>query len=155
MSENDHFTFKRILLADDDEDDIILFREAVDELDHDLTLAVAEDGQELMSKLSEDPKPDIIFLDLNMPRKNGLECLAEIRSNPLLDKTAVVIYSTSSRKKDIDDTRNLGANIYFIKPSSYETLVSKLNEILIMKWEKYATPVSADIFVFSVDRETL
>lgn len=154
MNVNSGFNSKRILLADDDEDDIILFREAVDELNHNLTLDVAEDGQELMTRLYGGMIPDIIFLDLNMPRKNGLECLAEIRNRREFDKTKVIIYSTSSRRKDIDDTRELGANLYFIKPSSYETLVNRLEEILKLNWEKFSTPVKVESFVFAEQGES-
>jgi DNA-binding NarL/FixJ family response regulator len=90
-----------------------------------------------------------------MPRKNGLECLSDIRSNPLFNSTKIIIYSTSSRKKDIDDTRDLGANMYFIKPSSYETLVTKLREILTMDWVNQSPSFSDDRYIFSESREPL
>lgn len=75
--------------------------------------------------------PDILFLDLNMPRKNGLECLKEIRGNEKLKNICVVIYSTSDNKKDMEDTFLNGANIYVIKPNNFNTL-KKILEKAVM-----------------------
>ncbi len=113
-----------ILLADDDETDRLLFVEAFEELKIKTTVNTVNNGAELISYLSDNPEnlPHLIFLDLNMPRKNGLECLAEIRSNMNFNEIPVAIYSTSNTTKDIEDTFNSGANIYITKSSDYNEL---------------------------------
>ncbi len=91
---------KRILLAEDDEDDFLLFRDALSDFEQPLHLTWVKDGEELMRTLREKAiaGPDMIFLDINMPRKNGFECLAEIRKDKYLGHLPVIIFSTSSDK---------------------------------------------------------
>ena len=114
----------RILLADDDEVDRLLFKEALEELKIKPTVDTANNGIELMERLNKKdaPLPHIIFLDLKMPRKTGLECLQEIRSNEQFKQIAVAIYSTSASKKDIDETFRNGANVYISKPNDFKSL---------------------------------
>src|SRR5882724_9169887 len=110
-----------ILLADDDADDRSIFLQAVNEAEIQVQLTVVEDGRQLTDFLSavvEPPPPDIIFLDINMPFKNGKECLREIRQKKKFDPVIVAMYSTSSQRKDIDETFSFGANAYIIKPAS-------------------------------------
>lgn len=83
-----------ILLADDDTDDCLFFKDALEELALSVTLTTVRDGVELMRHLSTQVLPDVIFLDLNMPRKNGYECLTEIKLNAKLATIPVVVYST-------------------------------------------------------------
>jgi CheY-like chemotaxis protein len=111
---------KNILLADDDLDDIEVFQIAVNEGCADLKLTVATDGIKLMKMLTTMPKPDAIFLDLNMPYKSGKDCLLEIRKNTEYDSVAVIILSTSSQKAEIDFCLKHGANNYLVKPSTYQ-----------------------------------
>src|ERR1041384_4215132 len=82
----------QILLSDDDKDDCFLFREALSELPHQTHLEIVNDGEQLMNYLHEhaDRLPDVLFLDLNMPRKNGFECLSEIKHNDKLSSLPVV-----------------------------------------------------------------
>src|SRR6187402_3499713 len=91
---------RNIILTDDDADDCSLFSEALREIYADISLTIINDGVSLMKKLDHTvpPPPEVIFLDLNMPLKNGLECLQEIRNTPKLSDIPVVIYSTSSNK---------------------------------------------------------
>lgn len=96
----------RYVLAEDDEDDVMFFRDAISELKLNVELEVAKDGSQLMEILHYQPFPDVIFLDLNMPLRNGLECLEEIRHSEMLKKNPVVIYSTSTERKDIVDTHS-------------------------------------------------
>ncbi len=91
-----------IILADDDDDDSMLFKEALSKVASSITVSLAEDGQKLINYLNTLSIPDMIFLDLNMPRKNGLECLKEIRSDDKFDHIPVIMYSTSQSKKDIE-----------------------------------------------------
>ena len=113
-----------ILLADDDADDRLLFKEALEELEIKPTVNTVNNGIELMAYLTKKdaPLPHLIFLDLNMPRKNGLECLKEIRSNEKLKDISIAIYSTSDNEKDIEETFLSGANVYLTKPDNFNML---------------------------------
>jgi len=122
----------RVLLSDDDEDDRLIFKEIMDEMDKDISVNMVNNGKQLMDFLinEKNPLPDIIFLDLNMPNMNGIECLKEIRSHEKFSDISVAIYSTSSSKKDIDDTFHYGANIYITKPAAYHELKKVLKKSL-------------------------
>ena len=129
------------MLADDDEDDRLLFKMALKEVNPNINLTFAEDGEILMDVLSSQNShlPSLLFLDLNMPFKNGKECLKEIRNNEALDDLLVVIYSTSSSDLDIEETYNLGANLYIEKPV-YSRLKTTLSGILQLDWSLYRSP---------------
>jgi CheY-like chemotaxis protein len=119
----------QILLADDDDDDRLFFIEAMIQTGLNLIINVAKNGFELMSLLKNEKmkRPDVIFLDLNMPLKNGMECLQEIKSDDNLKDIPVIIFTTSGSKEQVDLTFNSGANLYIKKPTS----LSKLEKILI------------------------
>jgi CheY-like chemotaxis protein len=116
--------YKNLVIADDDDDDVQLFREALPEICSDLNLTVAEDGAKLIKLLEVIPTPDVILLDLNMPVKSGKECIVEIRAKDKFDHVPIVILSTSSHKADIEDCLKKGANHYFVKPSSLHDMKS-------------------------------
>lgn len=113
-----------ILLADDDEADRLLFKEALEELEIKPIIHTVNNGMELMTYLTKQKAhlPHLIFLDLNMPRKNGLQCLKEIRGNENLKDISIAIYSTSENGKDIEETFRNGANIYITKPDDFNIL---------------------------------
>jgi CheY-like chemotaxis protein len=118
---------KTCMLIDDDIDDQEIFALALDKIRFDFTCTVANNGMEALKKLEEATSlPDYIFLDLNMPRMNGKECLKELKRNVRLRGIPVVIYSTSSSLSDINDTKKLGAKEFIIKPFSLAELVEKL-----------------------------
>jgi CheY-like chemotaxis protein len=122
---------KHIVLADDDSDDRELFIEAISEIDPDSVVTTVDDGDKLMLELKTIKAiPDLIFLDVNMPRKSGKECVAEIKRDPRLKQVPIVIYSTTLNKKDIDDAWNSGALCFMRKPDSYTKLKSILGEIV-------------------------
>lgn len=118
-----------ILLADDDEDDRTLFSEAVQNINPDIKVTLAENEPSLLMFLDTEEIPEVIFLDVNMPLKSGLDCLKAIKSNINYINTSVVMYSTSNRLKDIDEAYDEGADFYIIKPSSYSTLVDILKRL--------------------------
>ena len=120
-----------LFIIDDDQDDRDLFVEAVREVDPSIQCFSAMNVQEALHKLTEEllVLPDMIFLDLNMPRISGKQCLAEIKKNHELSQIPVVIYSTSSFQKDIIETRELGAAHFLIKPSNFRDLCKKLSEL--------------------------
>ena len=117
-----------VYLADDDPDDRLLFEEALMEVSKNVELTTANNGEQLMKILDNvaSPLPHLIFLDLNMPLKNGFECLDEIRKDKKLKNIPVVIFSTSSQKEAVDKVYNKGADYYICKPDSFH----KLKEVL-------------------------
>jgi DNA-binding response OmpR family regulator len=140
-----------IILADDDPDDRLLFKDAVVEINNGIAMYSLQGGVELMAHLNDptNPLPDLIFLDLNMPRKNGFECLEEIRNNERLKNLCIIIYSTSTQFKDILDTLNKGANLYFTKPYNFQDLVSRLKQVFALNWDELKPKVNIDKFVLS------
>lgn len=110
-----------ILLADDDKDDCIFFNEALDGLYPSPNLTLVHDGEELMQLLTNESNelPHILFLDINMPRKNGFECLAEIKENYRMNRFPVVIFSTSYEQEMVNLLYEIGAQYFIRKPSEF------------------------------------
>ena len=128
-------TYKQInmLLADDDADDRFFFSTALAEMTMDSELKLLHDGVALMDYLrrTEDEKlPDIMFLDMNMPRKSGMECLKEIRAERRFDTICIVIYSTFDTDDQVDAILAAGANIYFNKPSEMEKIKVMIRQVI-------------------------
>lgn len=122
---------KNILLADDDSDDRELFLEAATFVDPTINVTLKRDGEELMDHLNTNyPALDLVFLDLNMPRKNGKECLAEIKKIHRYAQTPVIVYTTSLNPIDIEETFKLGASFFLRKPNSFEELKEMLGIVL-------------------------
>jgi CheY-like chemotaxis protein len=126
-----------LLVADDDADDRLMIKEAVIENRIANDLHFVEDGEELMDYLlkqgnyagSDAPRPGLILLDLNMPRKDGREALRDIKSNPQLKDIPVVVLTTSKAEEDIYRTYNLGVNSFITKPVTFGALVDVLKEL--------------------------
>ena len=113
-----------VFLADDDVDDCQLFGQALAQLDVESNFTMVHDGEQLLHLLRLPSKsvPDVIFLDLNMPRKNGFETLIEIRDDYKFKNIPVVIYSTSFDKTALDNLYNAGAHYVIRKPSKYSQI---------------------------------
>jgi CheY-like chemotaxis protein len=141
-----------ILLADDDEDDRLFFKEAFGEVKIKHEIATFNDGDMLMEYLNDttNPLPDIIFLDLNMPRKSGLECLQEIRADKRLKNVSVAIYSTSSSNQDIEQTFITGANVYIKKPNDYNALKKVINDVIYINWQYIMDGLNKESFILSL-----
>lgn len=108
-----------IFLAEDDEDDALFFKEILSELISNATLTILIDGEKLLKQLEKNEiLPDIIFLDLNMPKKNGFECLKEIKSNLLWKGIKTIILSTTSDTIQINKCYSLGADLFLTKFSN-------------------------------------
>jgi CheY-like chemotaxis protein len=142
----------QILLADDDEDDRLFFKDTIDSLTISTQLTMVENGKEMMRfLLLEDlVLPDIVFLDLNMPGRSGIEYLSEIRKHPKLKDISIAIYSTSSSEKDIEQTFINGANIYINKPNNFDDLKEVLKKVLSTNWQYINSGFSKDSFLLSV-----
>ena len=138
-----------ICLADDDEDDRLFFTEAFDELRINTKVQTFNDGVALMDYLNNDDSilPNVLFLDLNMPRKNGVECLLEIKQNEKLNDIAIAIYSTSSSEDHIEETFINGANIYIKKPNDFEKLKKILSEIVTINWQYHTSGLNKENFL--------
>ncbi len=110
-----------ILLADDDTDDCIFFRNAVQELLPSTNFIDVHDGEQLMYLLTDEtkPLPHVLFLDLNMPRKNGFECLSEIKLNEKFKKLPVIMFSTSFEQEVVNQLYQNGAHYFIRKPSEF------------------------------------
>ena len=124
---------KRVfLIVDDDPDDCMFFCEAVHEIDPTADCIIAENGEIALSKLRNELKemPDFIFMDLNMPRMDGKQCLSELKKDIALKNIPVIIFTTSSYKKDEDDTRRLGASYYISKPPDFKKLHSEIEYVI-------------------------
>ena len=132
------------MLADDDSDDCMLFQEALDDLAINVNLQVVSNGIELMDLLySNNSKlPDILFLDLNMPRKTGFECLSEIKLNKSLKEIPVVIFSTSFDHEIVNALYENGAQFYVRKPAEFTRLKSVILQVIteISKDSNLKTP---------------
>lgn len=116
-----------IFLADDDGDDRELFIEALAEIPLETKVKQFNDGIELMDNLfSDEPLPDVIFLDLRMPLMDGFECLNDIRSFNQFSKIKVIVYSSSYHKREVNQLKEDGANRYLQKPTSFNQLKTLL-----------------------------
>jgi CheY-like chemotaxis protein len=140
---------KNIFLADDDSDDVTFFSEAINEICSACNLTVFCNGYELVKLIKEGnaSTPDIIFLDVNMPKINGLEALAFIRTIEAYEAVPVIIYSTSASFNHITLARDTGANHYFIKPSDYVSLREQIKKLLDTDWQTYKMPEQLEEFV--------
>jgi len=139
-----------ILLAEDDQDDRLFFRDAFDEVKIEHTLAEFEDGIDLMNYLHDtDVLPHIVFLDLNMPGKSGLECLKEIRSNNRLRDLSVAIYSTSASNNNIEETFIAGANVYIKKPKDFSTLKKIISDVIHINWQYVTDGLNRENYMLS------
>jgi len=138
-----------ITLADDDEDDRLFFTDAFDELKINTVVNTFKNGKELLDFLHhpESILPNIIFLDLNMPILNGVDCLKEIKKSDKFNNIAIAIYSTSSSDQDVENTFVLGANIYIKKPNDFNTLKKVLAEVVTINWQYHTSGLNKDNFL--------
>jgi len=149
MSRNDTV---RILIADDDEDDLLLIADAFEEARLTNPIDFVKDGEELMHYLRKEgqyadtddiPLPGIILLDLNMPKKDGRTALKEIREDPKLHKIPIIVLTTSKSEEDILKTYDLGVNSFITKPVTFDRLVEVVR-VLRKYWiEIVAIPANA------------
>lgn len=121
-----------IMIVDDDADDRMLFEDALKEVSGSTKLISLSDGMHLIDVLTKKttPGPDVIFLDINMPGKNGFECLQSIRTNPALKDIPIVLYSTCSLEETINRAYSSGANFYVSKPNNFNALKKVISTVL-------------------------
>ena len=138
----------QILLADDDEEDRLFFSDALNEIKINTIVNSVNDGHELLQYLRNEDAilPSVLFLDLNMPSMNGIDCLSEIKKIDRLKGIAIAIYSTSGAEQDIEDTFVKGANIYIKKPNDFGTLKKVLKHIITLNWQYQTSGLNRDNF---------
>jgi CheY-like chemotaxis protein len=141
-----------IILADDDEDDRQFFKDAFNEIKIKTVVHVVNDGAELMNHLTRENNqlPQLLFLDLNMPLKNGMECLKEIKSIDRLKDISIAIYSTSASEDDIEETFVKGANVYIKKPDDFVALKKILSKVISINLQYHTSGLDRDNFLLSI-----
>jgi len=139
-----------ILMADDDEDDILLTKKALEKGKLLNPLYTVQDGEELLDYLlhrgayadpAKAPRPGVILLDLNMPRKDGREALKEIKSHANLKEIPVVVFTTSKAEEDIYRSYKLGVNSFITKPVTFENLIDVMQMLGKYWFEIVSLPV--------------
>jgi CheY-like chemotaxis protein len=127
-------TITNIILAEDDIDDQNIFQIALQEINASVQTQFVSNGRDLI-KLLDQTKPDLLFLDLEMPYKNGLECLLEIKSDPALENIPVVVFSSTTKPSNIQTAYEMGAHLFFIKPPVYSDYLSSIKAIFSLNWD--------------------
>lgn len=127
-----------ILLADDDQADCLLFSDALEELPVSATLSIVNNGEELMDELitNVNKLPDVLFLDLNMPRKNGFASLGLIKRSSVFQNIPVIIFSTNSEMEAVKKVFRDAAHYYICKPADFSQLKKVIYEALLLITEK-------------------
>lgn len=136
---------KKFLIVDDDSDDVCLFTEALTSVAPKTLCFSASDGGEALRDLEKEriSKPDIIFLDLNMPEMNGWQCLTKLKSLDRFKDIPVIIHTTSTSSIDKNHARTLGAHCFFTKPDDF-SILKKMLEIVIDKLNEDAADKICD-----------
>lgn len=137
MSIYDNTSIK-IFLAEDDEDDRLLFHEAMNEIDSEIEVIESFDGVHLLENLKEYKinKTDLVFLDLNMPLMNGFECLDRIKNDPDLKTLRTIIFSTTAEDDYVEKSFQKGAFMYIKKPNSFQDLINTISTIINLEEKK-------------------
>jgi len=139
-----------IVLAEDDRDDRLFFKNAFKGLKIDNKLTVCEDGLALMDYLNTvEPLPHILFLDLNMPGKNGMECLKELRANQRYADLSIAIYTSLKSPTVGEEALLQGANVFIRKPNEPEDLKKILQEVIYINWQYMTDGLNKDNFMLN------
>lgn len=129
---------KTILLAEDDDNDVILIRRAFEKSQMNHSIQVVENGEEVISYLAGEgpyanrqayPFPTLLLLDLKLPRKSGFEVIQAIRANPAWKLLLIVVLSSSNLNPDINKAYELGANSYLVKPPDFDDLIAMMKQL--------------------------
>ncbi len=132
-----------VLLAEDDDDDYLIFSLAIEEMTVKVALKRAQNGEILM-QLLEESHPDLVFLDLLMPCKDGKQCIREIRANSAYDSIPIIVYTSLNDLRHIEFCYREGSNLYAVKPSKISDLKAILERIFAINWKNilYYPPMS-------------
>lgn len=146
-----------ILLADDDNTDCLLFQEALEELPVSAMLTIVHNGEELIEAITKKGNkfPDVLFLDLNMPRKNGYATLGEIKRNTDLQNLPVIIFSTASDEESVKNVFRNAAHYYICKPADFSQLKRVIYEALTLITQKDNPLPLKEKFIITGDSITI
>jgi len=138
-----------IFYTDDDEDDLCIFADAVESIPQNIKLQTYSGGEKLLNAILDPPDtPYVVFLDLNMPGKNGFDVLEELRNSDYQKDIPVVIYSTSSELGIIEKCRNLGANCFITKPVLMNDIIKAIEHAMQIDWKKFIPTQSNFVFKY-------
>jgi DNA-binding NtrC family response regulator len=127
--------------ADDDIDDLQLFKTAVEKNSDNVSVHTYDKTDDFLQSIRNGKaKKTIIFLDINMPGKSGFEILKEIRRDNLLKKIPVIMYSTSNDIKTVHTSKDIGATMYAVKPTSFVDLKNMIKKAININWERFESP---------------
>jgi DNA-binding response OmpR family regulator len=133
--------------TDDDFEDLEMFKKAVEKSNVNVTLRTYNSGDEFLESIRKDDSSNsIAFLDLNMPGKSGFEVLKNLRDTTDFKNLPVVMYSTSSDENAISTSKDIGATMYAVKPTSFTTLKKMIEKIIDINWQKFKTPPESFVF---------
>lgn len=141
-----------ILLADDDADDCIFFKEALKDFIIPTNLITVHDGEQLMHLILNETTQisHVLFLDLNMPRKNGFECLSEIKLSKKQNQLPVIVFSTSFEQEVVNSLYNNGAQYFIRKPSDFSQFKKIIQQTLSLVAQGHISQPTREDFVLSV-----
>jgi CheY-like chemotaxis protein len=133
--------YQQLLIIDDDVEDQEIFIEALNEVNPHILCDSVISGEEAIAHLESNEKklPELIFLDMNMPKLNGKQVLREIKKNPAFAGIPVIMYSTSFAPRDIEEIKGLGAVYHLLKPSKFDDLCNSLRHLIQVDWLKSST----------------
>lgn len=134
---NAPLAINKILLADDDMEDCFLFKKALFQLAPGLEVSTVNDGDQIADAIASQ-NPDLIFLDLNLPCKSGMQCLQDLKEDNRSRNVPVVVYSTSGSQQDINLSYGFGASLYIQKPFLYTDLLETFRQVIHMNWDQPA-----------------
>lgn len=140
-----------VAITDDDVDDREIFLDACSAAKTDIQVLLFESGDELLRHLKapETQNPAILFLDINMPKVNGFECLSRIRAIRVLQELCVIMYSTSVSQADVSKAKKLGADGFLQKPSNYSVLLKSIEKILETDWSNPCSEIQQSNFLIT------
>lgn len=141
-----------IILTDDNLEDQVMFKNAIKAAKFKSSMKVLNNGVELMDYLAkENELPDVVFLDINMPLKNGLECLQEIRSDKRFKELVIVMFSNTTSQEKIENSFENGANVYLSKTHNKEILYNAIQKIITYTHLYKTPPFQIDNFIMKIE----
>ena len=141
-----------IIIADDDADDSLFLLQALLAMKPELTVIIVPNGQKLIDVL-ELVSPNYIFLDINMPKKNGLDTLKQIRSNSILDQPTVIMCSTSGSPNEVKLSQELGADMYLKKPNNIKNMNKMIEDVFSIDWRDKVKKAIPKEFMIDSDKQ--
>ncbi|MBO9693836.1 response regulator [Chryseobacterium sp.] len=144
--------FLNVIVADNDENTLIFFKNILKELKISIKVQCFTNGKDLMRYLNNDDAvvPELVFIKYTIPGKESMECLEEIESNPKFNNMVTVIFSEAIPENEVEDIFVKGANIYMKKPECFEKLKKVLTDIITVNWQYHTSGLNIDNFILKV-----